>query len=255
MLTDAHTHLYRYEGKELEDVMARARESGVEVIIAVGQTVEISRQALKVASQFAPVYAAVGIHPWMADQATRESLSTIESLAGEPKVVAISEIGLDYLKPGIPAKEVQIEAFRAQIALAKQLSLPIIIHDKGAHEDTVRCLQEEGASQVGGVVHGFSGDYQMARECLEMGFLISARELVNVPAERGLEGVFRRLPLDGIAIETDSPVPFPMNREKGIKTEPAHGKVIVEKVAQLKGVSAQEVSRITTESLKKLLKL
>ncbi|MGC8787276.1 MAG: TatD family hydrolase, partial [Anaerolineae bacterium] len=172
MLVDTHAHLDSVEFKDdVEEVISRSLAAGIDTIITVGTDLESSRQAVLLAEQYHPVYAAVGIHPHEAAQAKPDDLTDLFHLSQHRKVVAIGEIGLDFYRNLSPAK-VQEEVFAAQLELAKRAGKPIIIHDRQAHRETMAILSER-AKGLHGVLHCFSGDLEMALQAVKMGFWIS----------------------------------------------------------------------------------
>ena len=174
LLGDCHTHLDKYPPAEVPDILERAGEAGVGFVVCAGTTVESSQACVQMSQQYAPLYAGVGIHPMEAHQPVDEDVyANLERLARDnPKVVCVSEIGLDFL-PESPDRAVQDQVFREQIRLALQLELPIIFHSRESHPEVMRVLREEGADVVGGVMHYFQGDEPTARQAIDHGFFIS----------------------------------------------------------------------------------
>jgi TatD DNase family protein len=225
----------------------------VGLIVSAGTSLPSSRACVQLARSYEIVYAGVGLHPMNLtapiDEATLDALRQLA--LGEPKVVAMSEIGLDFL-PNAPERSLQYQAFREQIRLARELNLPIIFHSREAHRETLALLREERAYEVGGAMHYFQADEATAREAMESGFLISlARPLLRLPH---LQAVVRRLPLDRLILETDaSPQPWKSNRRNW--TEPYHIRMVAQKLAELKGIGLEEVAQVTTANLRRLLGL
>ena len=198
-------------------------------------------------------FAGVGIHPMRVDGPVDEGVySTLRDLATSvPKVVCISEIGLDFL-PESPDRDLQYQAFREQIRLAKELRLPIIFHSRESHLEVLRTLREERGYEVGGVMHYFQADNATAKEAIDSGFLISlARPLLRLSE---LQEVARELPLESIVLETDA-APQPFKKYRHNWTEPRHVKDVAAKLAELKGLTVEEVAEVTTGNLIRLLKL
>ncbi|MBI2846876.1 MAG: TatD family hydrolase [Chloroflexi bacterium] len=251
MLCDCHTHLDQYETEELDGLIKRAKNTGVGLIITAGTTIDSSGAGIEIAGAYESVFAGVGIHPMdIKGPFTDETYEKLRQMALEcEKVVVISEIGMDFLKSA-PERRVQEHAFREQIRLARELALPIVFHSREAHAETLRILKEEHAYEVGAVMHYFQGDERTARECMDMGFYISlARPLTRLPL---LQEVVKKLPLESMVLETDA-FPQPWKKREDW-TEPAHVKLVAEKLAELKGVSLEEVAHITTSNLKCILK-
>ena len=251
MLIDCHVHLDTYSDQEVSDVLDRGTSAGVEHVVSAGTTLASSRRSIELSSLFAGLFSGVGIHPMdihgPVDQSTYEELLGLAR--SSDKVVAISEIGLDYIE-GAPERATQFQAFREQIRLARELALPIVFHSREAHEDVLRVLREERAYEVGGAMHYFQADEATAKAAIDLGFYISlARPLLRLPR---LQALAARLPLEHIVLETDAaPQPFKAKRENW--TEPRHVRDIAEKLASLQGRPFQEVEHATTRNAVKML--
>lgn len=254
MLFDTHVHLNvrQFEG-EVEEVIERAQENGVTLFNVVGFDKKTITNAIELAETYPYIYATVGWHPVDAIDMTEEDLDWIESLSEHEKVVALGEMGLDYHWDKSP-KEVQKEVFRAQIRLARKVNMPIVIHNRKADEDVVDILKEERAEEVGGIMHCFSGDVAMAEECLQLGFYISFAGPVTFKNAKLPKEVAKIVPMDRLLVETDSPFLAP-HPYRGKRNEPAHVRLVAEKIAQLKGLSLEEVAKQTTENAKALFRL
>ena len=241
MLIDTHAHLDDpaiYD--QLEDVLARAAEAGVERIVNIGCDWKSSLMSVRLADKYEQVFSTVGIHPHDADTLDEQMAERLFELAQAEKVVAIGEIGLDYYHDHCP-RPVQQKAFRRQIALAKELAMPITIHDRDAHGDVMRIVREERAGQNGGIFHCYSGSWEMAKECLRLGFYISFAGPVTYHNARGLLEVAQNVPLDKFLIETDSPYLSP-HPYRGKTNEPARVALVAEKIAEIKGLSYETVA-------------
>lgn len=251
-LIDSHAHIYGKEfAADFNSMMDRATEAGLSHIIVVGADMESSIAAVELAAKYEHIYCSVGIHPHDADKVTEKCYDRIRELAtGNPKVVAIGEIGLDFYRDRSP-REDQERVFRRFIRLARQLALPIIVHDRDAHERVMAILREEKASEVGGVLHCFSGDLGMARECIDMGFYVSIPGTVTYPNNESLREVVRGVKIEQMLIETDCPYLSPVPH-RGKRNEPAHVRLTAEKIAELKGLSLEDVGRITSLNTKRL---
>jgi len=254
-LTDSHAHIYGNEfHADFDAMLARATAAGVRTIVAVGADLESSRMAVELANGYKNIYAAVGIHPHDAEGVTETDYVAIEALAaGCSKVVAIGEIGLDFYRDRSPRID-QEEVFRRFIRLAAKLSLPIIIHDRDAHERIMAILREEDASRVGGVLHCFSGDTAMAAECVALGFYISIPGTVTYPGNHALHEVVRQTKIENMLLETDCPYLTPVPH-RGKRNEPAYVRLTAEKVAELKGLTLTDVARITTRNTARLFRI
>jgi TatD DNase family protein len=254
MLFDTHTHLDAPQfDNDREEVIARALEAGVERMINIGFNRETIPTTMKLAETYDFIYAAVGWHPVDSVDMLESDLAWIESLCSHNKVVAIGEIGLDYHWDTSP-KEVQHRVFREQIRLARRVGLPIVIHNRDAHEDIVRILQEENASEVGGVMHCFSGSWETAQMCLDMNFYISFGGPVTFKNARVPKEVLAQVPEDRLLIETDSPYlsPHPF---RGKRNESAFVSLVADTAAEIRGKSRREIEIITSENARNLFRI
>jgi len=253
-LFDTHAHLDFPEFEEdINEVLERSRENGVEYIVNVGVDAESSLRSLELSQKHSWIFASVGVHPHDAAKLDEETFDLLKKLAQDEKVVAVGEIGLDYYRNFSP-EEQQREAFRMQIALAKELGLPIIIHDRDAHKDVLKIVREEGARDVGGIMHCFPGDWKMAKECFDLNFLIGIGGTVTFKKSAALQEVVKRAPIDMIVLETDCPYlsPEPL---RGRRNEPANVRYTAKFAAELRGDDAEEFSYRTTLNAKKLFRI
>jgi TatD DNase family protein len=250
MLVDSHCHINFPElAEKLEETLALMLENQVTHALCVSVTLEDFPQVLALAVRYPHIYASVGVHPDYPDVpvVTRNELTT---LAAHPKVIAIGETGLDYYR--IKGElEWQRERFRTHIQAARECGKPLIIHMREAGQDTLRILKEEGASDVGGVMHCFTGTWDEAQAAMELNFRISFSGIVTFKNALALKDVARQVPLDLMLIETDSPylapVPF-----RGKINQPGLVKHVAEEIARLKGVSFADVAAATTRNFFKL---
>ena len=245
-LVDSHAHLdAKPYQTDLGDVLTRARENGVGHILTVGCDLESSRASVDLAIRYPNVYASVGIHPHDAgmvnDQVMAELARMIEAV---DKVVAVGETGLDFYRDRSP-RDQQKAAFRRHIQLAKDTGKPLVIHDRDAHDDVVRIMLEENAAEAGGVMHCFSGDLKMARQCAEMGFYISFAGPLTYPKNDALRSIAKALSVDVMLVETDCPYLSPQNW-RGKRCEPAYVRATAEQLAEIKGLTLEDVARITS---------
>jgi len=254
MLFDTHVHLNASQfAEDEEEVIKRAQSDGVENMVVVGFDKETIQGAIRIAEKYDFIYASVGWHPVDAIDMKDEDLIWIEKLAGHPKVVALGEMGLDYYWDKSP-KDIQKDVFRKQIRLAKKVKLPIIIHNREATQDIVDILKEEGAEEVGGIMHCFSGSIETAKECIAMNFYISFGGPVTFKNAKKPKEVATELPLEKLLIETDCPYLTP-HPYRGKRNEPAYVKLVAEQIAELKGVSYEEVASQTSKNAKKIFKI
>ena len=248
MFSDCHCHL-----RDIADEgIRRAEENGFKILLTAGIDLKSSEQAVKTATKYRIVKACVGIHPWNADQYSEDALRRIKDLASDSEVVAISEIGLDYVgrrnsKGEYVTEyidpEIQRTAFREQLKIAKELSLPVLVHDRTPDHEVLDILEEEGITGVGAAIHGFSKDKDYAERCTGMGIHLSiGLRPISAPENEALRQAIRRTPLKWMLTETDSGNP------EGVLT-------VTEKMAELKGLDRDMVGKTTTQNLIRLIKL
>ncbi|MDQ0233364.1 TatD family hydrolase [Metabacillus malikii] len=250
MLFDTHAHLNAIQyDEDVAEVIERARQENVSHIVVVGFDRETITRAMELIEQYEMIYAAIGWHPVDAIDMTDADLDWIKELSSHPKVVAIGEMGLDYHWDKSP-KDVQKEVFRKQIQLAKEVNLPIIIHNRDATEDVVQILREEQASVVGGVMHCFTGSLEIAKQCMEMNFYISFGGPVTFKNAKKPKEVVKDIPMDSLLIETDCPylTPHPF---RGKRNEPSYVKYVAEQIAEIKGITFEEVALKTSDNAMK----
>ncbi|MNW32736.1 putative deoxyribonuclease YcfH [compost metagenome] len=246
-LFDTHTHLDASQFKEdQEQVIARAVEAGVTRMVNVGFNRETIPTTMELVEKYDFIYAAIGWHPVDAIDMKDGDLEWIAELCRHDKVVAIGEIGLDYYWDTSP-KDIQQQVLRRQIGLARELSMPIVIHNRDAHEDIVKILREEKAEDVGGIMHSFSGSWETAKMCLDMGFHLSFGGPITFKNARQPKEVLEKVPPDRLLIETDAPylTPHPF---RGKRNESAYVKYVAEAAADIKGISLEELAEITTKN-------
>jgi TatD DNase family protein len=245
MLIDTHAHLEMREfNDDRDEVIQRAKDAGVEYIVTIGTTVESSRDAVLLAEKHDGVYAAVGIHPHEAKDILHPAYEVVRHFAKHKKVVAYGEIGLDYYYEHTQ-RVVQQRKFRDMLHEARELKLPIIVHDRDAHEDTLRILQEAWDPALGGVMHCFSGDIEYARKLMDLGFYISIAGPVTFPKAQALRDVVKQVPIEQMLIETDAPYLAPQ-QYRGKRNEPAYVRHTAEEIAKVKGLTFDDVARITS---------
>ncbi len=253
MLVDTHAHLqWASFNRDREKVVSRARKAGVEHIVNIGFDIEGSRKAIKLAEKYNGLCATVGIHPHNANQLNQNVLDELRKLSENPKVVAIGEIGLDYYR-NLSPREAQKKAFEAQLFLAEELKLPVVIHNREAQVDTLKMLSKfEG--KIDGIMHCFSGDREMAEWCIKSNFYISFAGPATFPNSHELRRIAKWTDLNKILLETDSPWLAPQNK-RGKRNEPAFLPFIAKKIAELKGISMDELAEATTENAKEIFQL
>ena len=249
-LFDAHCHLDMARGGEVDVLVAEAVQAGVTEMLTIGIDPASSRRALEIANRHDGVYASIGIHPHNVSGITESDYDVLRRLAAEAKVVAYGEIGLDFVKRYCPLAE-QIKQYERQIRLAKELRLPLIIHDREAHAEIMKELRLAAPFPAGGVMHCFSGDVRLAREVVDLGFHISIPGIVTYPDAAMLQDVARQVSLSALLIETDSPYLAPVPC-RGRENRPSHVIFTALKIAELRGISLADVARATTANSRKL---
>jgi TatD DNase family protein len=254
MLIDTHAHLddQKFDDDRAE-VIKRAEEAGVAKIINIGYDLPSSRRVVDMLSAWPGFYAAVGVHPHDAATYNPGVESEIRRLASRPGVVAVGEIGLDYYRNLSPA-EVQRRVFRRQIGLAREVGLPIVVHEREACADTLRILAEEKAAEIGGVMHCFSGSRETAKICLDMGFYISFAGPVTFKNARRLQEVAGEVPLDRLLVETDCPYLTP-EPWRGKRNEPAYVKYVAQRIAAIRGLELEDLAQAVCASACRLFRL
>jgi len=239
---ETHTHLDLIKRND-QEVVRDAAEKKVTKMVTIGIDLESSKIALEFASRFEGVYAAIGYHPHEAKFLDEKNLKELEELTQRDKVVAIGETGLDYYwkHSTLPC---QMEAFKKQINLAKKLNLPLIVHDREAHQDTLKILAEE-AKGLRVLLHCFSGDLDMAKVCIERGYYLGIGGVVTFNNAKKLRTIVKEVSLENLVLETDSPylAPHPF---RGKPNEPKYIPLIAEKIAEIKGINLQEVADVTS---------
>ena len=242
MLIDSHAHLEMKEfDADREEVIKRSKEAGVDFIITVGTNLALSKKASALAWEHENIYATVGVHPHDVGKTDQRTFESLKELAHHQKVVAYGEIGLDFFR-NISSQEKQIESFGLQLELALELNLPVIIHDREAHEQTLNIIKTSGVRK--GVFHCFSGDYAMAKQCLDLGFYISIPGVVTFDKAKTVQEVAERIPLSSLLLETDAPYLAPVPH-RGQRNEPSFIIHTAQKVAAIKKVSWEEVAHVT----------
>ena len=246
LIFDTHAH-YDDEAfdADREELLASMPENGVGLIVDPGCDLESSRRAVEIAEKYPHVYAAVGWHPENCAPYTGESLDTLRQWAKSPKVVAIGEIGLDYYWEQNPPREWQQEVFRAQLALAQELSLPVIVHDRDAHADSLTIVKE--FPDVRGVFHCYSGSAEIAQELLKLGWYLGFDGPLTYKNAKKTVEVARIVPLDRVLLETDSPYMSPVP-VRGTRNDSRNVSHIAAKFAEIRGMSTDEIIALTNEN-------
>jgi TatD DNase family protein len=249
-LIDSHAHLeMKHFRGDLERVLERAHAAGVTHVVTVGSTIADSRRAVKIAEKYQEVSAVVGVHPHDATEADDWALEELGKLAAKNVVVGIGETGLDFFRDRSP-RDLQEDSFRKHIDLAKETDLPLVVHVRDAYLRALQILQEEGLPERGGVVHCFSGTLKDAEAFLDLGMYLSFTGTVTFPSRRNTEWVEKILPdvpLEKMMVETDCPYLAP-HPYRGQRNEPAYVELVSERIAQIKGLSRDDIARVTTRN-------
>ncbi len=253
-LFDTHAHLHFPEfSDDLDAVLARARAAGVVTMVTIGTDRATNRAAVALAERLPDVYATVGIHPHDAGEASEHDFEEMERLARSPRVVALGEMGLDFFR-NLSPREAQERALRRQLALARNLGKPVVVHCRDAHADMLTTLQEERVAEIGGVMHCFSGDVEMAKRCLDLGLFVSLAGPVTYKNARTLPEVARLVPDDRLVTETDCPF-LPPQPHRGQRNEPAYIALTATRLAELRGIDPETLAATMTDNARRLFRL
>jgi TatD DNase family protein len=254
MLFETHAHYddSRYD-EDREEVLEKAREAGVSHIINISSDRESIIKTLSLAEKHEFIYASIGLHPSCCEGLDEQEIAEMSKQAENPKVVAVGEIGLDYHYEE-PPREIQRQCFRMQLEMAKSLKLPVLIHDRDAHEDVISIVRQHNAGEYGGAFHAFSGSVEMAREVLNMGFYISVGGVVTFKNARKLVDVVKYVPLDRLLIETDCPYLAP-DPYRGQRNDSSLLKYIVQKISEIKNIDFDDVSCISFNNAMELFNI
>lgn len=253
MLVDSHCHLdrldYDKKHKNLDDVINKAKAKGINYFMSVCVTLNDYPTMAELIKGHDEIFSSCGVHPLYYDEKNKDEVldeALLLAYASSDKVVAIGETGLDFFYAP-ETKEWQIDCFRKQIRVAKKLNKPLIIHTRDARQETLDILKEEGADQVGGVLHCFTESIEMAIEAMKMGFYISVSGIVTFKNAKALQAVIKEIPLQRLLVETDAPYLAPVPH-RGQENEPAFTADVAKFVADLKGVSLEELAKVTSDN-------
>jgi len=256
MLIDSHAHIQGKEyAAEREAIIARACQAGVEKIIAVGGAGDMTSnaEAVALAESFPNIYATVGMHPHDAKDVGEEELRELRELTSHSKVIAVGETGLDYYYNHSP-HDVQRRVFTHFIHMARDTGLPLVVHERDAAQETTELLRSEGGTELRGVIHCFTGDYDAACAYLDLGFYLSFTGIITFKNAGPLRDVVRKVPLERMLVETDSPFLTPVPH-RGKRNEPAYVRFVAETIAEIKGMALEEVAQRTTRNVQDLFKI
>lgn len=258
MIIDSHCHLTMLPEDKVgstADVVERAKELGVERMLCIAINPQQWTEVISLAEQFEGVYAAIGVHPCEKPEVVVTDEELLEA-ASHPKVIAIGEIGLDYFHFNAEEEGMtwQHDRLRQHIRIAKQLQKPMIIHTRNSTPDCLQILKEEGADQVGGIMHCFVEDIETAKQAMELGFYISFSGIVTFKNATELKAVAQQVPLDRVLVETDSPYLAPMPF-RGKTNQPGYTRYVVEEIAKLRDLPFETVAEATTANFNRLFKI
>ena len=252
MLFDTHAHMNDPAfDEDREAVLLGLEAKGVSRMMNIGCCLESSRDCIAMAEKYPFVYATVGTHPDSADEVDEKVLEQYRQMARHPKVMAIGEIGLDYYYETIP-RQLQQRAFRLQLELAREVKLPVVVHERNAHDDGMRIVKEY--QDVTGVFHCYSGSAEMARQLVDMGWYIGFTGVLTFKNARKAVETAERIPLERIVLETDCPFMAP-EPFRGKRNDPGYLWRMAERLAEIRGISVEEVHRITTENANRLYRI
>ena len=252
MLFDTHAHLNDPAfDEDRQQVLLGLKEKGVELVMNVGCCLESSKDCIAMAEQYPFVYASVGSHPDSADEVNEQVLDAYRQMAQHPKVLAIGEIGLDYYYETIP-RQTQIQAFRLQMELARELKMPVIVHERNAHDDGMKVVKE--FKDVTGVFHCYSGSAEMARQLVDMGWYIGFTGVLTFKNARKAVETAQRIPLDRIVLETDCPFMAP-EPFRGKRNDSGYLYRMAERLAEIRDLPVEQIWEVTTANAKKLYRM
>jgi len=254
-LIDSHCHLDSEQfDADRDAVIERALAAGVEHMVAIGSGdgPPDLEAGIRLADRYEPLYATIGVHPHDASKANDDTYRRLAALAAHPKVVAIGETGLDYYRVSGDL-EWQRERFRTHIRAARRCGKPLVIHTRASAEDTLRLMREEGAQEVGGVMHCFTETWDVARAAMDLGFHISFSGIVTFKNAKDLKEVAKRVPLERMLVETDSPYLAPVPH-RGKPNQPAFVRHVAEEIGRLRGIALDEVASATTGNFFRLFR-
>ena len=253
MFIDTHAHLTMPEFKDIDQFLTRARDAKIEAIINASFDLESSIGSVELADKYDFIYAAVGIHPHDADKVDDRIIEQLKVLLQNKKVVAIGETGLDYYYK-LKSITLQQEAFRKFLILAQEFKKPVIIHCRDAQKDTIGIMKEENKGNLHGVFHCFAGDDELIQFAKDIGFYISFTGNVTFKKAHAVRENISKVPLDMLLLETDCPYLAP-DPFRGKTNEPAYIPYIAKAIAEIKGVTIEEVAALTTRNAKDLFNI
>lgn len=254
ILFDSHAHLEDEQfDSDREELISSLPGQGMAYVVNIGTAAAENDATAALTEKYDFIYGTVGIHPSNTAAADEKSWTDMERYLAMPKIVGVGETGLDYYWDDSP-HDAQQQAFRRQIALAKKYKKPVVIHDRDAHGDCLRIVREENAGEYGGVFHAYSGSWEMAQQLLDLNFHLAVGGVVTFKNAKKLVEVAEKIPLDRLLIETDSPYLTP-EPYRGKRNDPAKVRYVAEKIAEIRGVSFEEIARATLENGRKFFNI
>lgn len=254
MIFDTHTH-YDDEAfdEDREELLTSLFKQGIEAVTNVGASIKTSENTLKLVDQYPNVYGAIGVHPSETAELNEEKLNWLRTQSSHKKIVAIGEIGLDYYWDE-PDREIQKTWFIRQLSLAREVNLPVIIHSRDAAKDTLDIMKAEKSEEIGGVIHCFSYEKEMAREYLNMGFYLGIGGVLTFKNARKLKEVVAYMPMEQLVLETDCPYLAPVPN-RGKRNSSLNLPYVVKEISAIKGIPEEEIIAITNQNARKLYRL
>lgn len=253
ILVDTHAHIDE-EGfaADFDEMLARAYANDVKYIVNIGANMDESRVSIELADKYDSIYATVGVHPHDVEEVDDKALDQLAAWCEHDKVVAVGEIGLDYFRSQT-SKEMQARAFAAQLDVARQMHMPVSIHDRDAHGDIMRMLKNEGKG-LSGILHCFSGSWEMAKELIKMDYYIAIGGAVTFKNAAKLPEIAANIPLEYLLLETDCPYLAP-HPHRGTRNEPANIRLIAEFIAGIRGITLEELAAATTANAARIMRM
>ncbi|MBQ6712379.1 MAG: TatD family hydrolase [Selenomonadales bacterium] len=253
MLVDTHAHIDE-EGfaQDFDEMLERAYANDVKYVVNIGANMDESRVSIELADKYESIYATVGVHPHDVAEVDDKALDKLAKWCEHDKVVAVGEIGLDYFRSQT-SKEMQAYAFAAQLDVARQMHMPVSIHDRDAHGDVMRMLKNEGKG-INGILHCFSGSWEMAKELIKMDYYIAIGGAVTFKNAAKLPEIAANIPLEYLLLETDCPYLAP-HPHRGTRNEPANIRPIAEFIANIRGITLEELAAATTANAARIMRM
>ena len=253
ILVDTHAHIDE-EGfaADFDEMLARAYANDVKYVVNIGANMDESRVSIELADKYDAIYATVGVHPHDVEEVDDKALDQLAAWCEHDKVVAVGEIGLDYFRSQT-SKEMQARAFAAQLDVARQMHMPVSIHDRDAHGDVMRMLKNEGKG-INGILHCFSGSWEMAKELIKMDYYIAIGGAVTFKNAAKLPEIAANIPLEYLLLETDCPYLAP-HPHRGTRNEPANIRLIAEFIANIRGITLEELAAATTANAARIMRM